>query len=739
MSTQPPEHGEASQPASDRTDTPAVRPVARTIHISHRPADGTNGPDGTNGMARVVDPAASNGTGNGVPPPAQRVIQRGGPTHHHVDWHEARSGTLPGNRYVRVLRAKDQKFRQVSPDYLVAGESLYAPRGRWGKMRRFLVGRPIATEHQAHERLTKVKALAIFSSDALSSVAYATEAILAVLVLAGAAALGVTIPISIGIAVLLAIVGVSYRQTIRAYPNGASAYLVAKANLGPLPSLAAGASLLIDYILTVAVSVSAGVAAITSALPGLVPSRIEICLAFVGLIILGNLRGLRESGSIFAVPTYLFIVSIGALVALGVVRSLTGNAIPEVHSETLPVLEPLSVWLVLRAFTAGCTALTGVEAISDGVPAFKPPEAKNAATTLTVMCVILGAMFIGLSYLAHEYQIVPREEETVVSQIARATVGDGLPYYFIQAMTALILILAANTSFADFPRLSTWLARDGFLPRQFLFRGDRLAFNTGIFVLGVLSALLIIGFGGQEERLLPLYAVGVFTAFTLSQGGMVVHWWRERGSGWTWRFVLNLVGASATFFVLILVVATKFTGGAWAVLVLMPLIIVGFKAIHKHYAQVREQVRLTDDDLPPPMPPMREQVVIVPISDVNKITLNALNYARTMSHKVIAVHVTEDAEAAGALQARWERYGEGVNLVILESPYRSLAGPLLSYIDLVHRKRPHDLVTVVVPEYVPNRWWEQTLHSQTALRLKAALLFRSNTVVVSVPYHEGSR
>ncbi len=652
-----------------------------------------------------------------------------------IDFREVRQGTLPGNKYIRVLRAQDQVLKQVTPEYLVAGEQLSNPRGPFGKLRRALVGRPIASEHAIHERLTNVKALAIFSSDALSSVAYATEAILGVLILAGGAAFGYTIPIAIAIAVLLAIVGVSYRQTIHAYPNGASAYLVAKANLGTLPSLTAGASLLIDYTLTVAVSVSAGVAAITSAVPSLHSWRVEICVGFVGLIILGNLRGLRESGTIFAVPTYLFIFSIAALILIGIFRTATGGDVAiNAPRESVTAVEGFSIWLILRAFTAGCTALTGVEAISDGVPAFKKPEAKNAATTLTWMCGILGAMFIGLSFLAHRYGIVPNAQETVVSQIARTIIGHNFFYYFIQAMTALILVLAANTSFADFPRLATWLAKDHFMPKQFLFRGDRLAFNTGITVLGVLATMLLIAFGGQTDRLLPLYAVGVFTAFTLSQSGMVLHWYKERGRGWTRRFALNLVGATATLFVLILVIATKFLLGAWIVLVLMPILILLFRAINKHYTEAAAELVL-DDETPLPSFQPREQVVIVPISDINKSTVNALNYARTLSPKIVGVHVTDDAEEAAHLQEKWAHWGEGVNLVILESPYRSLMAPLLSYIDMVQKKRPKAMITVLVPEYIPAHWWEQVLHSQTAFRLKASLLLRPNTVVTSVPYH----
>ncbi len=450
---------------------------------------------------------------------------------------------------------------------------------------------------------------------------------------------------------------------------------------------------------------------------------------------LGNLRGIRESGSIFAVPTYLFIFGIFTLVLIGIFRSFTGGDVAiNTPRDTLNATEGVSVFLILRAFTAGSAALTGVEAISDGVPAFKKPEAKNAATTLTWMCAILGAMFIGLSFLAHRYGVVPNGQETVVSQIARIVVGHNFFYYFIQTMTALILVLGANTSFADFPRLATWLAKDHFMPKQFLFRGDRLAFNTGITVLGLLATILIVAFGAKETRLLPLYAIGVFTAFSFSQSGMVVHWYKERGRGWTRRFALNLVGATATGFVFILVLLTRFTQGAWIVLVLMPLFILMFRAINKHYTRAAAELAL-DDETPLPSFQPREQVVIVPISDLNKSTVNALNYARTLSPKIVGVHVTDDAEEAAHLQEKWARWGEGVNLVILESPYRSLMAPLLSYIDMVQKKRPKAMITVLVPEYIPAHWWEQVLHSQTAFRLKASLLLRPNTVVTSVPYH----
>ena len=567
---------ETSEPnRSDEQTQPAANAARTTARETALPSlnGSDNGKTGESDMLADIDPSARRAT--------ERVVRRGSAP--QIDWREERRGTLPGNKYVRVLRAQEQVFKQVAPDYLVAGEQLSNPHSPLGKLRRALIGRPIATEHQAHERLTNWKALAVFSSDALSSVAYATEAILGVLILGGAAAFGYVIPISYAIAILLAIVAVSYRQTINAYPNGASAYLVAKANLGTLPSLTAGASLLISYTLTVAVSISAGVAAITSAFPALHGFRVWLGVGFVALLMLGNLRGIRESGTIFAIPTYLFIVCIFTLVGMGIFRALTGGDIAlNAPREPVQAVEGLSLFLVLRAFTAGSAALTGVEAISDGVPAFKPPEAKNAATTLTWMCLTLGAMFIGLSFLAHRYGIVPNDKETVVSQIASTLVGRNFFYYFVQVMTALILILGANTSFADFPRLATWLARDHYMPKQFLFRGDRLAFNTGITVLGSLAALLIIVFRAEATRLLPLYAIGVFAAFTFSQSGMVIHWRRDRGRGWTRRFLLNLVGATATGFVFILVLI-RFTQGAWIVIVLMPLFIMMFRAIHKHY------------------------------------------------------------------------------------------------------------------------------------------------------------
>ncbi len=670
--------------------------------------------------------------------PAPGATARHGAAMPGSDWREERRGSLPGNRYVRVLRPQERSFTEVSPSHLVADERVNAPRTGMGRVvsgvKRALIGRPIASEHAIHERLTKVKALAVLSSDALSSVAYATEQTLIILVLAGAAALRYTLPISFAIVALLAIVAISYRQTIYAYPNGGGSYIVAKDNLGTLPGLIAAASLLIDYVLTVSVSVSAGVLAVVSAFPSTAQYTVPMGVLFILLIMLGNLRGVRESGTIFAIPTYIFVVGILVMIGVGLARVLTGDpAATSTPRDALQASEGIGLFLVLRAFTSGCTALTGVEAISNGIPAFRKPESKNAATTLIIMVSLLATMFVGISFLAHRYGILPRDNESVVSQIAAQVFGGkGVPYFVIQLATTLILVLAANTSYADFPRLGSILARDGFLPRQFQFRGDRLAFTIGIVALTILSGLLYVVFGGQTDQLIPLYAVGVFISFTLSQAGMVRHWLREPGKHGR-NMLINGIGAVATGIVAVLFAYTKFLYGAWLVIVIIPIIVLTCLGIARHYRQVAALTCLTDDDVPP-IPRTAEQIIVVPVADINKVTLNALAYARGLSARIVAVYVTDDAEQAQHLQEKWEKWAEAVSLVILESPYRSLTGPLLSYIELVQRKQPQAMITVLVPEYVPGHWWEQPLHSQTALRLKAALLFRANTVVISVPY-----
>jgi amino acid transporter len=655
-------------------------------------------------------------------------------------------GHLLGDRYVRVFRVQTDDFERAAPGHLIATEEALEARGPAGrafaKIKRAVIGAPLSTAQAAHERLTKPKALAVLSSDALSSVAYATEEILHVLLLAGLAALSLSLPIGAGIVALLLIVGISYRQTIKAYPTGGGSYIVAKDNLGELPALAAGAALLFGYIVTVAVSIAAGVAALGSAVPQLRDHRIILGVGFIILVTLLNLRGIRESGSIFAVPTYLFLVGILGMIGLGLMRA-AGNGFTPVPPEMPPgeittATQTLSILLILTAFSRGCAALTGVEAISDGVPAFQPPEWKNARSTLTWMIAILAITFSGITFLANQFGIVPRDAdhplgyETVVSQIARTIFGGDTPaYYYIQFATLAILILAANTAYSDFPRLSYFLARDRYLPKQFTFRGDRLAYSTGIITLGILAALMLTGFGGETTRMIPLYAVGVFTAFTLSQGGMVMRWLRLKEAGWQGGLLINLVGVTTTGLVALVVGFTNFTRGAWIVLLLIPLLIMMFRAINGHYAraagELAAQTPLDSDEI--------EHTVIVPVAAVNRVARQTLAYARSISPNVTAVHITDDEAEIDHMRESWEGLATDVPLVIIESPYRNLVGPLLSYLDEIDRQRPDDTLTVVLPEFIARHWWEQPLHNQTALRIKAALLFRPGTVVTSVPYH----
>lgn len=661
-----------------------------------------------------------------------------------------------------------------------------------GKLKRLFVGRALRNEQAAHERLTKKVALAVFSSDALSSTAYATEEIL--LVLAAAVAFGqagnfsYVIPVSIGIIILLAIVTVSYRQTIHAYPTGGGAYIVAKENLGTTPGLVAGASLLVDYVLTVSVSIAAGVAAITSAAQGtsfawISDYKIIICLGFIALIGLANLRGVRESGSLFAFPTYAFLVSFLFMIGYGLIYYLTqGGVVPPPAEENIKLAEgyqpqALTMFLLLAAFSNGCSALTGVEAISNGVQAFKPPESKNASHTLVAMALLLGVMFLGTSVLAFLFGVHPHADETVISQFARHifTGGIGWFYYVVQATTAAILILAANTAFADFPRLSSLLARDRFLPRQFANRGDKLVFSNGIIILAVFSSLLVVGFSGDTSRLIPLYAVGVFLSFTLSQAGMVRHWLKVRRhefyddsihesqvetdktipdvqlaveqsksprfvtdevterKHWKKSLVINLIGAIATSVVLTVFVITKFTHGAWLVVVMIPLLVVLFLAIHRHYVSVAHELSLEEfNDILQPV----NHTVIVPISGIHRGVMNALQYAKSIEpDNVTAVYVDFEEDATAKLKERWEKLKPGIKLVVLPSPYRELTRPLLRYINRVERLCDDDVITVVVPEFVPKKWWQHLLHNQSSLLLKGALLFKEGIIVTNVPYH----
>ena len=609
-----------------------------------------------------------------------------------------------------------------------------------GGVKRLLIGDPIDTARQSHERLSKKVALAVFSSDALSSTAYATEEIIHVLVLGGLAALSLQLHVAAAIAVLLFVVSFSYRQTIKAYPQGGGSYIVAKDNLGTLPSLTAGAGLLVGYVLTVSVSLAAGVSAIVSAIPALDTYRVPLALVFVALLTITNLRGLRESGAIFSVPTYVFLITIFAILIIGGYRYLTGTIIPVAPDEELARLSAegagaVGLVLLVRAFAAGCTALTGIEAISDGVPAFKKPEWVNARFTLTVMAVLLTIMFLGLTFLARQYIALPPhadDPETVLSQIGRGVFGGrGLPYALLQAATATILVLAANTAYADFPRLISFLARDSFLPRQLGTLGDRLVFSNGIIVLAVAASILIVIFNATVTALIPLYAGGVFISFTIAQAGMVQRWRRRREPGWQRGMIVNGIGALTTFVVALIVISQKFFLGAWLLLIIIPLVIAMFLTIHKHYISAAKQLSL--QGLAPP-PPLRN-VVIVPVSTLHRGAINALKYAEAIAPgQVTAVHVSLDAEQTRKLRERWEEWGGDVPLLVLPSPYRSLVRPLMRYIDEVGARWENDIVTVVLPEFVPARWWHHLLHNQTSLLIKGALLFRRNTVMASVPY-----
>ncbi len=602
-------------------------------------------------------------------------------------------------------------------------------------LKRVIVGQPIPSHLAHHERLTRTTGLAVLSSDALSSVAYATEEILRTLLVAGVSGLWLVTPIGAVIAGLLLVIAFSYRQTIHAYPGGGGAYIVARENISTNAGLVAAAALLTDYILTVAVSIAAGVAAVTSALPGLHVNRVELSLVFLALIAIGNLRGIRESGRIFAVPTYFFIFSMFSLLVIGFFKVMTGAVIPLEAGDSpthTAQLSALTTFLVLRAFSNGCTALTGVEAVSNGVPAFKPPEEKNAAQTLIVMAFLAVVMFMGITVLAHAYGVIPQTDETVISMLARAVFGGrGVPYYLIQAATMLILVLAANTAYSDFPRLASILARDRFLPRQFLNQGDRLAFSNGIAVLSLFAGVLLVLFGGDTHALIPLYMIGVFISFTLSQAGMVLKWKREGGPGWRAHAGLNAFGAVLTSVVLVVVTLTKFTEGAWMIVAVIPFLVWHFHAIERHYAMVAIQLSLKHWRRPAP----RRNIVIVPLGGIHRAVLEALDYARSLAADVRAVYVDVDAKATGDVRAQWAGWGQGASLVVLASPYRSLLEPLLEYIEAVEGEHPSDFITVLLPEFIPARWWHHLLHNQQALLIKAALLFRPNVVVTSVPFH----
>jgi amino acid transporter len=613
-------------------------------------------------------------------------------------------------------------------------------------VRHLLFGSPLPTAAETYERLTKVKALAVFSGDALSSVVYAPEEILLILVVAGSAAMGLSLPIALTIVVLLVIVATSYYQTIHGYPSGGGAYIVAYDNLGVWPGLIAAAALLTDYVLTAAVSVTSGVAAVTSVFPSLLPHRVTLSLLAIVFIAWANLRGVRESGTLFAIPTYSFVFTFLMLIVVGLARLITGTLSPAPAQTILVVghgTQALTLFLILRAFASGCTALTGVEAISNGIPAFQKPEAENAGKTLIAMAALLAVMFLGITFLARSLGVVPVEDETVVSQIGRQVLGYGPLYLALQVITMLFLMLAAQTAFADFPRLSAILARDRYLPRQLTNLGDRLVFSNGIVALAFLASGLVVVFGGQTHRLIPLFAVGAFLTFTLSQAGMVRHWHKEGGRGWQWKAAVNGLGAVATGIALLIIAVSKFIHGAWMVMLLIPAFVWMFRTIKRHYVIVAEQLSL--EKLSPgkweDLASRKRHKVVVPVSGMHRGTLAALRFARSLSRDVMAVVVDVEPQVTARVREKWPVWGHDVPLVVLESPYRSTIVPLLAYLDEVDRRDPErGLAVVVLPEFVTAKWWQDLLHNQTAQLIKRVLIYRRgrtgrDRLIIDVPYH----
>ncbi len=629
-------------------------------------------------------------------------------------------------------------------------DSQLEPKRSW---RSWLIGRPLPTADAPHQTIGKFIGLAVFASDALSSSAYGTQEILVIIAVLGASAYQYIFPLSIAIVMLLAIVVISYEQTIHAYPNGGGAYIVARDNLGENYAKIAAAALLVDYVLTVAVSISSGVANLVSAIPALFDYRVAVSIVLVGFIMILNLRGVRESGTAIAIPAYFFIVSTLFAIGVGVVKYFSGTlgfVVDPPIIDTSHFTQSALAFLLLRAFSSGTSALTGVEAISNGVPAFKEPRSKNAGITLIIMASILAVMTLGIAFLTSQIQAVPSEAETVISQVIRTAYdGRGVLYLATVTATTIILVLAANTSFAGFPRLSALVAIDGFLPRQLAYRGSRLVYSRGIVLLAVLSAGLIILFNASVTRLIPLYAIGVFLSFTLSQIGMSLRWRKigkikpgatlvERGSnltyekGWELKMVINAIGAILTGVVMVVFAVTKFIQGAWLVVIIIPALVILFSSIHRHYVHLAKDLSL--DNFGSPSAVSRQRIIL-PISGVHRGTIAALRYARTLSDDITAVHVSIDPEESDRIRQKWETWGDGHRLVILESPFRTFIEPLLEYIDDIDTQRqPKELITIVVPEFVPRHWWSNMLHTKTASTLRMALLFRKDIIITNIPY-----
>ena len=659
-----------------------------------------------------------------------------------LDKRVTQPGRRVGDRYVRIVRPTGSGLRGHSGRWVATEETMERTGRigkRWDSALRFLIGKRLETEAEGEERVGVATGLPILASDNISSSAYATEEAMRVLALAGTAALSLTMPIAIAVVFVLAIVILSESRVIRAYPNGGGSYLVARENHGVIAGLVAASALLIDYVLTVAVSTAAGVAAISSFVPELHDYRVVAGLVLIALLVIGNLRGVREAGLLFAAPTYAYMIAMYSLVAFGLFRVFTGDPpAPVTPPNPFPGdgTTPLALLLVLRAFASGSVGLTGSEAVANGVPSFRRPEETNAIKTLVLMGTIFATIFLAITYLSTTIGIQPdvREAETVNSMMTRAIVGAGTPFYYIvQVTTAVILLLAANTGFTGFPRLASVLANDRFMPRHFADVGSRLAFNFGIIVLALLACVILAAFGGSVTNLVPLYTIGVFLAFTLSQSGLVRRWRRLRNPGWQVSIVINAFGTVVTGTVLLVVAYTKFEHGAWMVLVLIPLISALLYGIHRHYQTVHDALVIAGPDQQK-VPVLAAPVVIVPIARLDRAALQALAFARSVSPSVKAVHISTSKASAEEFRRRWAQLDTDIKLDVVESPYRSLLAPLLKYIDAMDRSddRP---ITVVLAEFVPHHWWEWLLHSQTAFRLKAALLFRPNTIVIDVPYH----
>jgi amino acid transporter len=709
------EKEEAREAVAQRPPPPPQPPPASTPHPP---------PEDEDAHTRIV-----------VPRQARRVAEADSEPDVDIELREVRYGSTARMPYLRVV-PKQRLFTRTAAGQIEATLLASRPRGPLGRyladIKRVVIGSPFATSQAIQERLSKLKAMAILGSDPLSSSAYATQEMLVVLALAGAGALRYGLPIAGVVALLLAIVMLSYRQTIKAYPGGGGAYTVARENLGRNMGLLAASALMVDYVLLVSVSAAAGVAAITSAAPDLHDVRVPLSIAVVMLLTMGNLRGLRESGTLFAAPTYLFILAMGSMIVLGMAKVAAGDAPGSLlHGaparEEVVAAQGLTLFLVLRAFSSGSAALTGVEAISNGVPTFKPPESANARTTLTVMACIAVFLFLGVTFLSSRYGIVPAEDETVISMLGRGIFGENVVYYLYQAATALILFLAANTSFNAFPLLGAILARDGFVPRQFAFKGDRLAYSNGILLLTAAAAILLIVFTAEVTKLIPLYALGVFVSFTLSQSGMVRHWWKGREAGWRWSLAVNGVGAATTGVVSLIIGGTKFAGGAWISILLIAALMAIFTLIFRHYTTYEEEVRLQRGEPPalPPQPPERAERerrhVVVPVARLDRLSAAAAQFARGLSARVTAVHVTDDQAQAEEFRDSWRQAVPDVPLLILESPYRAFVAPMLTYFETLRRAEPDSEIVVVLPSLALRHWWERLLHNQDILRLKSEL------------------